>query len=370
MSTTAPAAPPARLPLDRLHRRLGAAMVPLEDPGSGASVLVPGAYGDVAAEHAALTRGVALVDLSWKDRLELTGADRMRFLHGLITCDVKGLAPGQGSYGFVTSHQGKILADVVVLAHGDRLWLELPPGRGGEIAAHLQKYVLADRVEVLSLADMVPLTLAGPGAAALLRELLGGAAGELPEQPWAHARAMVQGTEVCLLRRGRLGADAWTLWVSASIAQPFAEDLLALPDGKRPRPAGLTALEALRVERGIPRFGVDFGPDNFPQETGADDAVSYTKGCYLGQEVVARIHYRGGVQKALRGLLFEGAASRGSRLSLEGKEVGTVGSVVASPALGRSAGLAILHRRGFEPGTVLETENGSRAEVRELPLVP
>ena len=101
-----------------------------------------------------------------------------------MTCDVKALEPGQGANGFFTSHQGKILADVAVLAHPDRLWLELPPGRGAEIAAHLGKYVLADRVEVLPLADMLPLTLAGPGAAALLRELLGGAAGALPEQPW------------------------------------------------------------------------------------------------------------------------------------------------------------------------------------------
>lgn len=340
-------------------------MVPLE----GSAVQVPASYGDPIAEHGALTGGVGLVDLSWKDRLELTGADRARFLHGLVSCDVKGLVPGQGAYGFVTSHQGRILADVVVLAFEDRIWLELPPGREAEIAAHLGKYVLADRVEVLSLDDMLPLTLVGPGAAALVAELVG--PGEaLPEAVWGHSRVMARGTEVELLRRGRLGVEAWTLWVSASIAGPLVEDLLALGEGKAPRPAGFAALEALRVERGMPRFGIDFGPDNFPQETGADEAVSYTKGCYLGQEVVARIHYRGGVQKALRGLVFEGAVARGAKLlAAEGREVGAVGTVVESPALGRTAGLAILHRKGFEPGTVLEIEGGGRAEVRELPLV-
>lgn len=341
------------------------------------SVQVPVSYGDPAAEHAALTGGVGLVDLSWKDRLELTGADRARFLHGLVSCDVKGLAPGQGAYGFVTSHQGRILADVVVLAFEDRLWLELPPGRSAEIAAHLGKYVLADRVEILALEDMLPVTLAGPGAGALAREL----AGEVELPVWGHARVMARGTEVELLRRGRLGVDAWTLWVSASIAEPLVEDLLELGEGKAPRPVGFAALEAQRVERGMPRFGIDFGPDNFPQETGADEAVSYTKGCYLGQEVVARIHYRGGVQKALRGLVFDGPAARGGDseraalrgarlLAVEGKEVGAVGTVVDSPALGRTAGLAILHKRGFEPGTVLEIEGGGRAEVHELPLVP
>ena len=132
---------------------------------------------------------------------------------------------------------------------------------------------------------------------------------------------------------------------------------------------GSEALEILRVEAGIPRFGRDFGPDNFPQETGADEAVSYTKGCYLGQEVVARIHYRGGVQKTLRGLVFEGTApAPGTPLLFEGREVGTVTTVVESIALGRPAGLAILHRRGAEPGTRLDLPEGSTAEVRDLPL--
>jgi folate-binding protein YgfZ len=131
-------------------------------------------------------------------------------------------------------------------------------------------------------------------------------------------------------------------------------------------------MEILRVEAGIPRFGRDFGPENFPQETGADEAVSFTKGCYLGQEVVARIHYRGGVQKALRGLVF--AAGRGprtgTRLFHDGREVGAATTVVESVALGRPVGLGIVHRRAAEPGNTLELEGGGQAEVRDLPLVP
>jgi folate-binding protein YgfZ len=325
----------------------------------------------IAAGYRALREGCALVDRTGVDRLEILGADRLRFLNAYVTCEVKTLAAGQGAYGFLTSPQGRILADLGVLAHGDRLWLELPPGTGGEVAKHLRKYILADRVEIRPLDDMLPVRLIGPRAAAVLAAAGAG----LPEGEWSHLRTKVHGTEVTLQRSGRLGEEAFTLWVSASIAGPVVEDLLAGPEVT---PAGAEALEVLRTEAGIPRFGRDFGPENFPQETGAEAAaVSYTKGCYLGQEVVARIHYRGAVQKTLCGLVFdvsEGdpAPAPGTPLLHDGREAGKATTVVSSPALGRTIGLAILHRRAAEPGTRLETadaEGGGGAEVRALPMV-
>lgn len=325
--------------------------------------LVPARYGPVAEEYRALREGCGLADRSWTGRLEILGADRQRFLNAYVTCDVKRLAPGEGAYGFLTNPQGRILADLVVLAHEDRLWLQLPAGQGEAVANHLRKYLLADRVEIRGLEEMLPISLLGPRAA----EALGV---ELPPPgDWRHARVMVQDTEVALQRTARLGAEAYTLWVSVSIARPLMERLLEHPAVK---PAGFEAMEILRVEAGIPRFGRDFGPENFPQETGAgsEDAVSYTKGCYLGQEVVARIHYRGGVQKALRGLVFEAGSAPppGTPLLLEGREVGTATTVVESIALGRPAGLAIVHRRGAEPGTRLDLPDGGTAEVRDLPF--
>jgi folate-binding protein YgfZ len=131
----------------------------------------------------------------------------------------------------------------------------------------------------------------------------------------------------------------------------------------------LEALEVLRAEAGIPRFGQDFGPENFPQETGIEEAVSYTKGCYLGQEIVARIHYRGGVQNLLRGLVFEGTEPQpGAAILHDGREAGKATTVVHSPALERTVGLAILHRR-VQPGARVDVEGGGTAEVKELPLV-
>jgi len=249
----------------------------------------------------------------------------------------------------------------VVLAHEDRLWLQVGEGQEEAIASHLRKYILADRVEVRGLDDMQPLYLVGPSAT----DALGGA--ELPPPgDWRHVRSRVNGTEVELQRAGRMGAEAWALWVSASIAKPLAEQLMEVPGVV---PVSAEALEVLRVEAGIPRFGRDFGPDNFPQETGAEEAVSYTKGCYLGQEVVARIHYRGGVQKTLRGLVFETVPAPGTPLLFEEREVGKTGTAVDSIALGRPVGLAIVHRRGAEPGTRLDLPDGRTAEVRELPFV-
>jgi folate-binding protein YgfZ len=317
----------------------------------------------VEEEYHALRHGCGLADRSWTGRLEILGADRHRFLNAYVTCDVKGLSPGEGAYGFFTNAQGRILSDVVVLAHEDRLWAQVPPNQEAAISGHLKKYILGDRVELRGLDDMLPLTLVGPKAAAALD------GAELPPPgDWRHLRSTVHGTEVCLQRTGRLGAEAYTLWVSASIARLLAERLLEDPAVE---PAGFEALEILRAEAGIPRCGRDFGPENFPQETGAEEAVSYTKGCYLGQEVVARIHYRGGVQKVLRGLAFAAGSTPApdTPLFFESREIGTATTVVQSPALGHPIGLGILHRRAADPGTRLELPDGGTAEVRELPFV-
>jgi folate-binding protein YgfZ len=331
------------LPLDKLHRRLRAEI------GEPDGFPVPLRYGPVEEELRILKESAGIADLSWRGRLELLGKDRLRFLHNYVTCDVKGLAPGAGAYGFFTSPQGRILSDAVLLAQEDRLWVEVGPGQEEPIGSHLRKYILADRVEVRGLDDMLPITVLGPRAEAVL-----GADLAALEKDWSHARIAVHGTEVELQRRGLMGAPAWTLWVSASVAAPLVERLIA----EGARPVGFEALEALRVEAGIPRFGRDFGPDNFPQETGIEEAVSYTKGCYLGQEVVARIHYRGGVQNVLRKLVFEDVEPvQGATLLHDGREAGKA-TTVAGPM-----GLGILHRRAAEPGTRVEVEGGGTALV-------
>jgi folate-binding protein YgfZ len=339
MAEVAP--PPVRhLPLAKLHRRWGARFATID------GVEVPADYGAAGEEYSALRDGGALVDRSDVGRLELMGEDRQRFLNGLVTCDVKALAAGEGAYGYFTDRQGKILSDVAVLALADRLWLELPASAVDAIRAQLVKYIIADRVEVRPLDDLVVWTIAGPAARAVLAAM---SAAAPPESAWSHGRATVDGSEVQWVRQARLGVEAWSLWVSASIARALGEALVERGAQWGLRPVGRTALEVVRVEQAIGRFGPDFGPANFPQEVAESSAVSYTKGCYLGQEIVARIHYRGGVNHRLTGLEFEAPLTpeAGAALLLEEREVGTVSSVVESPRDGW-IGLAMIHRRGWE----------------------
>jgi folate-binding protein YgfZ len=360
------------LPLADLHRRLGAAFTAL-DAGPASLIQAVARYGEVAAEVRALRAGCGLLDRSFVGRLELTGADRQRFLNGLVTCDVKALAPGAGTYGFFTSIKGRILFDIAVLALADRLRLELPPGSEAAVGEHLGKYRIADRVEFSPLTAALPLTLIGPRTPEVLAAA--GSGFELAEPAWSSAGGELAGFEVVAVRQGLVGAPAVTLWVAAGEAAGLLEALLAVGCPAGLVPVGVEAAEVVRAEAGIPRFGRDFGADHFPQETGLDEAagaVSYTKGCYLGQEVVARIHYRGGVNRLLRGVRFEEgteAPNPGTALRFEEREAGVATTVVRSPALDRTIGLAILHQRAAEPGTVLEIAGGGRAEVVELPFV-
>lgn len=316
----------------------------------------------------ALKHGCALVDRGRATHLELTGADRQRFLNGLVTCDVKTLAAGQGCYGFFTDGKGRVLADVVVLVLADRLRLLVPAGQEESIAAHLRKYIIADRVEASVVAGGVAFTLAGPRAAEVF-------AANVPVDAWASAAATFAGCAVLLVREGRLGVAGVTCWVAGADADVEAVRAFLLAASGAVT-AGVAALDVVRIEAGIGRWGRDFGAEHFPQETGAEAAaVSYSKGCYLGQEVVARIHYRGGVQRALRGLRFEESTTApgvlpavGSAVLADGRESGELTSVTRSDVLG-TIGLAVLHQRVGEAGARVALASGELATLAALPFV-
>jgi folate-binding protein YgfZ len=354
------------LHLAELHRELGGELAERWQPAG--EVLVPVDYGSVPDEVELLREGCCLVDRCWLDVLEITGQDRERFLSGMVTCEVRELGPAGGTYGFFTTRKGGVLADFALLSIEDRLLLELPPGRAPAVSDHLKGYILADRVEPKISSELLPLLVAGPEAKHVLRELLGGALPAGAELRWGHGPAEIDSVPVRLANRPLLGVDAWTVWVAAEGAEVVARALL----GAGARPAGYDALQTVRIEAGIPLWGLDYDESNLPQETGLDEGLNFTKGCYLGQEVVARIHYRGGVNRRIVGIEIDGdePPATGTELLLDGKPVGKVGSVTLSPNLEGPIGLALVHKKAAEPGTRLQVAgDGGEVEVEELPFV-
>ena len=292
-----------------------------------------------------LTTGAALCEAPRASRLELKGPDRERFFGGMVSAAVEGLEPGRGAFGFITDVRGRILASATVLSLEDRLWLEIPKGRGRTVIEHLEKYIVTDQVEILPLGDMASVRVAGPKSADVLADLGASAAAKLDE-PWSHAQVEILDYQARLVREGHSPVPAFSLWQSSAIAPLVAEDLAeaGIPQ------AGIEATEALRIEHGHPLWGVDYDDSNLPQETGIDDAVDYEKGCYLGQEIVARIHYRGQPARRMCRLVFEPGytPAAGAAVEFDGRAAGTVTSASPSPHNETGIGLALLPRRAVE----------------------
>ena len=294
------------------------------------------------------------------DFLDLAGPDAPRFANGYLTCDTRALAEGRHTRGFLTGRDGKVLAEADVVALAGRLRLRLPSGSREGVAAHLGRYLLADRVELEPRSDLSRLRLEGPAVPELLAAL--GAAAPAPGEVGI---AELAGAALHLLGVARGSRPRWEIWGEVA-ALPAVEAALLDAGAER---ASAAAFETLRVEAGELAFGVDFGSESFPQESGDEGAVSYTKGCYLGQEVVARLRWRGQAQRVAWGLRFPDALpAPGAVVLHDGRPAGRATSVARSPRCG-AIGLALLHRRVGEPPARLELEGGLPAELAPLPFL-
>jgi tRNA-modifying protein YgfZ len=298
-------------------------------------------------EYELLRTGVGLTDRSERGKLLFRGADAAQFLQGQVTNDVEALAPGSGCYAALLSHKGKMQADMRILRGRDWIWLDTEPGALPVVASTVRMYGIGRDVgaEDVTRARAI-LSLLGPGA----HDALDGAP---PEDEYA----WVEG-EHGLYVSTDLGVDVIC----------DAGDAEAVRAALGVEPVSGEAAECLRIEAGRPRFGHDLDAGTIPQEAGLNErAVSFTKGCYVGQETVARLHYKGKPNRRLRGLRLSQPAAPGDVLVLGEREVGRVGSVAESPALGPIA-LAIV-RREAEPGdTVRIGARAAEAEVVELPF--
>ncbi|HTE61381.1 MAG TPA: glycine cleavage T C-terminal barrel domain-containing protein [Solirubrobacteraceae bacterium] len=307
--------------------------------------------------YQAMTEGVAVVDRSERGKLALTGAEAKEFMHGQVTNDVEGLEPGSGCYAAFLTHKGKMLGDLRILDTGDELLLDCERGALQDLFTMIRRFKLGRDVELHKRTlESGLLSLIGPDA----RRIAG--ATELPDVEHAHRAGRLGGAGVRVIATD-VGVD---VLCEAADAEPVAAALIAAGAV----PAGDDAAEVRRVETGRPRYGVDLDDTVIPQEAGLNDrAVSFEKGCYVGQETVARLYFRGKPNRHLRGLKLSGPAAAGDALRLGEREVGRLGSVVASPRFGPIA-LALV-RREAQPGVTVAVGDGDvQAEVVDLPFPP
>lgn len=317
-------------------------------------------------QYEALLHGAGLHDLTGRSQIELRGGDRARFLHSFCTNDIQKLPAGAGCEAFLTSHQGRTVAHVFVFVESDRLLLDAVSGQAAEIIAHLERFVISDDVAFRDLTDATgELLLAGRQARMLLAEATGS---DIPSEHWRHVQAAVRGCPVQIRCVDFLSAASYFVAAPREAIGTLAVALIEAGAVS----CDLAAVEALRIESGTPLFGREITADNLPQEIGRDaKAISFTKGCYLGQETVARIDALGHVNRMLVGVRFPEALGRvpdmGSELSIGGKAVGKVTSACWSPHLGQALSFALVRRAHAAPGTRLDSPAG-QAEVVALPL--
>ena len=326
-------------------------------------VLLPRRFTDPAAEYAALREGAALVDLGFRTLVRATGADRVTFLQGMLTNDVASLVPGRGCPALLLTIQGRVTADVRVAMLGDAVLLDVDVRAAAAFVDALEKLIIADEVELGAPPEPVALVgLDGPAA----EELLGAPAASLGDH--AHVVVRVGGVEVRAQRASAVRGRGFVLHVPAAAA-PAVWDTLA---GAGARPCGMDALEGRRVEVGVPRIGVDMDGSTLALEVPVEDAISATKGCYLGQEVIARGTARGHVNRRLVALVLDGQdATPGAPLVHEEKEVGRLTSVAHAFGAGTTAALGFVRREHWAPGTLLTVQHGEQrtaARVSEAPL--
>jgi folate-binding protein YgfZ len=299
------------------------------------------------AEYRRLTQACGLVDRSERGKLALTGAGAVEFLNGQVTNELADLHPGEGCYAAFLTHKGKMLGDVRILAVGmGELLLDTERVALQALFDMIRRFKVGYDVQLHKRTlECSLLSLIGPSSREVAARAAGIGAYTLAQAEHAHLAAEIAARPVRLIAAAAQGVDV------LCDAGDREQILLAL-QAAGAEVVDEQAAEIVRVERGIPRYGIDIDESTIPQEAGLNErAVSFTKGCYVGQETVARLHYRGKPNRHLRGLLLSGVAAAGAELSLGERTVGHLGSVVSSPRYGPIA-LALV-RREAQPGALV-----------------
>jgi folate-binding protein YgfZ len=335
--------------------------------------LLPARFADPLQEYRSACEAAVLFDRSHHTKLQIIGPDAAAFLHNLCTNEIKGLKPGQGNEAFLTTGQAKIVAHVFIyreVAPGQisSFAMDAGPGENEKVLKHLDRYLVSEQVELRDQTEeLAQIHLAGPAAKKILDQTVNV---PFPELGRLHTVTATSEASCIIRRNDRVGFVGYDVLCKVDDAPAIARALHAAGA----TPAGLEAFETLRIEAGTPAFGIDMDESSLPQEVGRIDAtISFTKGCYIGQETVARIRTYGHVNRYLVGLKLRGTtpAPPGTKILAQDKEVGIVTSSVYSPRLDIAIALASLRRGYHEPGNKVEVacENGrGPAEVTGLPF--
>ena len=324
----------------------------------------PASFGDTAGEFKALLEGAAVFNMSWQAKLIFSGRDRVRWMNGMVTNNIRDLAVGRGVYCFLLTPQGHNQGDLVAYNRGDYLLATTDLEQAPKITATLQRYIIMDQVEIEDISDKLStIGIAGPKAA----EILASAgidpsqleAGQVMDLEW-------RGIGISVARNTHPQMDGHEIWVAGENVEKVWDSLIA----SGATPVGSDAVEMYRIVRGVPRYGVDLRERDLPQETNQQHALNFTKGCYIGQEIVERIRARGNVHRTLIGFEVQGDPPQpGTKIRANEKDMGEITSSARVPFPGgeRTLALGYLRLEVAAPDTVVQVGEQT-ATVRAVPF--
>jgi len=352
---------PVSSDLEALERDIGAEF------GWYAGVELPARFSDLQREWSAVRQRCGLLDARFRGLLRITGSDRTTFLQGMVTNDVARLQSGQGTYAALLNIQGKVVSDLRVYVLAEELWLDLPAARASTVRDVLENHIIADDVEFVADDRTALVVIEGPEAARTVMAAFGENVQDLV--PFAHREVPLDGNSVRLATVTHTGESGYVVFGDPAASASLWRRCRA----GGAEPVGMEALDVLRLEAGIPWYGHDMDESMLISEAGLEAAISYHKGCYLGQEVVERIAARGQVHRKLVGLMCEGQVTPppDSKLVCDGNEVGWITSAAWSPARAAIIALGYLRREYWDAGVEMSValpQGSTTARVTPLPF--
>src|SRR5579859_2765322 len=321
-------------------------------------------FSDVAAEFRELSSDCAIHDFGWRAKIAVSGRDRVRWLNGMVTNNIKDLKPGNGNYSFVLNPQGRIQGDLYTYNLGESFLIDTERAQLEHLLTSLRRFIIMDQVELRDRSDeLTAIGVQGPRSTEILKTV------GIPDpglEPMQIVGLQWNSNDIFLTRMAGDEFHTCEIWGSPNVVS----ELWKAVSQAGAKPVGAEALEKFRIMIGFPKYGTDIGERDLPQETEQTHALNFTKGCYIGQEIVERIRSRGAVHRKFHGFLLEGdLPERGTKLQADGKDVGEITSVGRIPTHNgdRSVALGYIRREALERQARI-TYSGGEAKPSPVPF--